>query len=372
MKIALVIFPLHDSHGCILQTFALKEMLAGLPSSVDIIDIQWQISSSNKWKRTIKNTINKIRGKYHGQVYYDGVVSPSKMSNLKLFIDEYLGKELISVYSDKKLRKIDWSLYDAVVVGSDQTWRPQYVPNIYHYFLDFLPNDFKGKRISYAASFGTDNWEFSSEQEMKCKELVSYFDAVSVRESSGLNLCDKYLDVKAINVLDPTFLYPGSFYIDRLHLKKDEKDYIATYWLDITPEKQEISNFLSQYLHTDVLGVNQIEEGCLKDNIKPIVSIQMWLQSSLSARFVVVDSFHAMVFAILFHKQFIVVGNIERGLSRFESLLDILGLRNRLVLSKREIIPELINKPIDWVSVDEKLQKVRKGCKSYLEHSLKA
>ena len=72
-------------------------------------------------------------------------------------------------------------------------------------FLDFAET-WNIKKISYAASFGTDLWEYNEKQTSNCRKLIRKFDAISVRESSGVTLCKKYLDIDAIQVLDPTFL----------------------------------------------------------------------------------------------------------------------------------------------------------------------
>ena len=51
--------------------------------------------------------------------------------------------------------------------------------------------------MAYAASFGTNKWEYNSLLTCQCKKLVSRFDKVSVRENSGIELCRQYLDVDA-------------------------------------------------------------------------------------------------------------------------------------------------------------------------------
>ena len=62
-------------------------------------------------------------------------------------------------------------------------------------------------------------------------------------------------------------------------------------------------------------------------------SVEYWLQQFEDAEFVVTDSFHACVFSIIFGKEFLVYGNVNRGLSRFNSLLQMFGLEDRMILS---------------------------------------
>lgn len=369
-RTALVVFPLHPSHGCILQTFALSKKLECFSKDVDIIDLQWQIEPKKRFKRSLRNLIHKMQGSYKGTVFYNGVVSPEEMQNLRAFIREYLGSNVKTIYSEEQLAKINWRNYNAVIVGSDQTWRPKYVPNIYHFFLDFVSKDVVTKRISYAASFGTETWEYNQEQEERCRYLINLFDAVSVREQSGVELCKRYFNKGARHVLDPTLLFTGEEYIKMLSLSEDQGDFIAAYWLDKTKEKDEILGKIKSFFRYDVVEVNQLKEGHETSKGYTAPSIQTWLQKNLSARFVLVDSFHAMVFAILFHKQFLVIGNESRGLSRFESLLSQLGLAERLLHDDSVINEDIINKPINWDFVESKLSLLRIQSLSFLKDAL--
>ena len=78
------------------------------------------------------------------------------------------------------------------MVGSDQVWRPMYYPTkIENAYLDFA-RDWNVKRMAYAASFGTSDWEYTAGQTRRCRELLRKFDVVSVREESAVGLCRKF------------------------------------------------------------------------------------------------------------------------------------------------------------------------------------
>ena len=121
------------------------------------------------------------------------------------FISEYIHRKIINF---KNLREND---FDAIVVGSDQIWRPCMFPNIENAYLRFTI-DWDIKRISYAASLGVDNWEYSPKQTKECRRLIQKFNAISVREKSSIDLLKKYFNVNACHVLDPTLLIEGSQY----------------------------------------------------------------------------------------------------------------------------------------------------------------
>ena len=100
--------------------------------------------------------------------------------------------------------------FDAYIVGSDQVWNPGYFTflfdtDINNAYLGFTKN-WNVKRIAYAASFGKESWEYSDQQTVICKKNIQCFDAISVREDSAIKLCQKYFNVTASHVLDPTML----------------------------------------------------------------------------------------------------------------------------------------------------------------------
>ena len=84
----------------------------------------------------------------------------------------------------------------------------------------------------------------------------------------------------------------------------------------------------------------------------------------------IVDSFHGMVFSIIFNKPFWVIGNAQRGMSRFTSLLKIFHLEDRLL--DTEHLDEVdFSKSIDWVRVNAILEEKRNECKLLLLNKLK-
>lgn len=370
MKVALLVFPIHFSHGCILQTYALYSKLKELGCEVTILDRQPKKASFLQHSITIaKRIVRKAFKGYKGAVFYQGWFPKQIMSEQKPFIDA-LKDDIISVHSTEELRDIvKQTNFDAIVVGSDQTWRPCNVANVMDYWLDFA-RDISVRKVAYAPSFGVDNWEYTEEQTIKCKELAGLFTGLSVREESGVKLCKDNIGFDVTHVLDPTMLWDMSFYAPIAKRFAMKKGGCQCYFLDRSPEKITIANQIANLLHLEVNYINtETENGNapLKKRIAP--SIEKWLAGFYNGGFVVVDSFHAMVFSIIFQKPFIVIGNRKRGLSRFESLLKELGLENRL-LSDLKQLTDIVNEPIDWENVNEKLNTRRQFSIGYLKENL--
>lgn len=79
-------------------------------------------------------------------------------------------------------------------------------------------------------------------------------------------------------------------------------------------------------------------------------------------------TFHACVFSIIFKKQFVVVGNKSRGMARFESLLKMFDLEDRLVDEKTDIAAI---HPIDYDKVYNLYDKWKEKSFQFLSANLK-
>lgn len=368
MKIALIIFRIGPSHGSLLQTYALTRTLESMGHHVTIIDRQRSIDRVGYKNLVIRILKNVLRGKLSKNDFYLGTYSPLEMKELNPFIDREMRAQTITTRSGNKLDEIGNMNFDAFIVGSDQTWRPKYVYNIYDYFLDFVPKSKSCKRVAYAPSFGTSEWEYDKIQEIKCKELVSRFDAVSVREEDGMRLCKDKFGVRAIHVLDPTMLLPGIEYMK--FVKINNSKYLGCNFLDFSQSKIKIAHRVAEKLSLPINQLIQMGNKDISPQERIAPSIEKWLSGIYNSEFMLVDSFHATVFCILYHKKFLSIGNQARGLSRFVSLLKMVGLEDRLITENGDFDCRLLNSEIAWDKVEEKLSINREKSIRFLRESL--
>lgn len=370
MKIALIIFRVGPSHGSLLQTYALNKVLQGMGHEVTIIDRQHPFEVLSSLKHIVARIVYTFTGKYRGPIFYTGDYSSTSMKELKAFVNIYLIENLLTIRNGYSARRLCAKRFDAYIVGSDQTWRPKYVYDIYYYFLDFVPESEKVKRIAYAPSFGTAEWEYSQKQERKCRILASRFNAISVRESDGVKLCKDHLGIEAQHVLDPTLLLEMTDYLSMIDSIIEESPFIAYSLLDDKKEYDIILNKLSSLYNLPLKRINSNVNcrKCKDDYIEP--GIKEWLSHIYNARFVVTDSFHATVFSIIFNVPFVTIANPQRGLSRLRSLLEMTGLSNRMVVPSKENIDELINEDIDWDIINRRVADERKKSMDFLIKSL--
>ena len=377
MKIAIVTLPLHTNYGGVLQAYALKRVLENMGHEAQVLDLEQKVRLPKPMKtpfiylkRLLQKCLNGKRGPEvlrECRLRWEYPVVSSKISS---FTADYVKPRVLKSYS-----QVQESDYDAYVVGSDQIWRPEYFPWIKDAFLDFAKG-WDVRRLSYAASFGTDELEYEYMLLDECSRLLSQFDAVSVREASGVRICDEWFDYEnAVHVLDPVMLLPLEHYasIAAKAVSCNERGGIVTYILDRSPAKSNIASFVSRVTGMELNDVSvypQDRNIPLADRVVP--PMEEWLCAFVNADFVVTDSFHGCVLSILFHKPFLVTGNKTRGMARIETLLETFSLENRLVDG---IDPDDDGQgwlmEIDWDKVDAVLEERRNFSMDFLRGALK-
>jgi len=373
MKIAILTQPLHNNYGGLLQAYALQKVLRGMGHDVWTVDIQFKRSLTGRLKGLIGRVIRRFILQQHIQAQPNENEKKIIAQHTSRFVKENI-KTTERISSVRQIHQLKKSGFDAYIVGSDQVWRPCYSP-VSTFFLDFLNVNEKVKRIAYAASFGVDNWEYSPKLTERCKKLAPQFDAILVREDSGVSLCNEYLGVDATHVLDPTLLLGKEDYIALI--EKDQTpakpNSLMVYVLDQTPEKTKIIEKVRNQLGLEINSVmpkksyNKESRETITDCIYPPVT--QWLRGFMDAEFVVTDSFHGTAFSIIFNKPFIVIGNESRGMSRFISLLKKFKVEDRLILPTR-LTEELITNPIDWDEINTILHKEKSTGAQFLEMNL--
>ena len=370
MRIGILTLPLHTNYGGILQAYALQTVLERMGHDVCLIEKKRQPLRLPLWKAPLsygKRIVKNLTGHPY-PIFFERKVNreePLVRQNTDKFVNKYIKRRFVDDFSE--IGKDD---FDAIVVGSDQVWRPKYfIDGIENAYLTFA-KEWNIRRIAYAASFGTDKWEYSSEQTISCRRLLKNFDAVSVRESSAVTLCREHLGVDVKRVLDPTMLLSTNDYMKLFDANGTPRSNgnLLCYIIDETPEKMSFVNKIAQERGLIPFRVNSKVENLiapLQERIQP--PVEQWLRGFYDADFVVTDSFHACVFSILFNKPFFVLGNEKRGLSRFSSLLGMFGMENLLVTNKD--LNEKQN-DIDWARVMSLLAEEKKKAINFLNENL--
>ena len=361
-NVGIITLPLNTNYGGTLQAYALHKTLEKLGYNSFFIN--------RRWNNDRKDLSYKIK-----KTMYKNVIA----RNFTKFNKVNLQPSTEEITSEAQMKNYDWNKFRAIIVGSDQVWRFEHTTGVgNNYFLDFITTN-NIKKISYAASFGTSIIKCDNVKKKNISELLKSFNAISVREDSGVEICKNEFDVDAIQVLDPTLLLEKDEYLRLIEERegKKEKNILATYVLDNSSEKLNIINKVRKTLELNTRAINSsinitsIKSLLFNMNNMVLPSIESWIKGINEADFVVTDSFHGTVFSIIFNKQFLCIGNKERGLTRFTSLLKLLDLEDRLIFSEKDINETLIKSKINYEKVNKILKDKRRESLDFLIRSIK-
>lgn len=327
----------NSNYGAILVPFALSEAVNKLGYKAKIIDYGYkydryhQVNLINDKNRAFENFRNEFL-------------------NLTTKCD-----------SDNELRKINKE-FSRLIVGSDQIWRSAWE---YKYFFSWAFG--KKTLIAYAASFSTDNCEYSEDERRIIPGLLARFDAVSVREKNGVEICKELGRHNAVNVLDPTMLLTTAEYQKIIDSDKDKSylpqcEYIAYAFLD----EDTVKYLLEDLTFKDVQKINLLFDSSGKNR-----SFGAWLNLIKNAKYVIADSFHCIVFAILYHKEFFCYHRDIGGNVRITNLLETFKISGDRFFYQWQDIHDLINSTkLDYAAIDNILAVKREYSMKFLQSAL--
>ncbi len=250
--------------------------------------------------------------------------------------------------------------FDVIIYGSDQIWRKQPYINAYNPIYFGVNNYITKKHLAYAASMGV--MKIDDKDREILKRYISHIDKLSVREENLLTLVHELGFKEAITCLDPAILMTAELWNKLFPLPESPKEKYALF-VNYIPD-----SFNEQIIrkHANDAGLKFIKvNGSVlkKDTDDALTSLSPLELFNLirNASFIYSSSFHAMVFSVIYHKQF--YASFKNNSFRAFSLLDKLDLKPRLLNSQSGISE---NHEIDYIQVDNKLENMRKKSLDFL------
>ncbi|BDT60634.1 hypothetical protein MasN3_41280 [Massilia varians] len=368
MKIALITIHWAANFGAALQTFATQSVLNHMGHHVAIIDYR---------NAKVAKTMMPIR---FGSAPRD-ILRVAKdllrfsprlrtIRKFKNFLKRYIHlTERINTIADLKSLETQ---YDAFVSGSDQVWNPLTINDNGEfdraYFLDFIKTK---RKVSYASSMGS--YKLSSEKSSEITQLLCSYDALAVRESGTCAVLSGLLEREVEHVLDPTLLLTAEEWVHALDLhnasSEKKSNYVLAYALHRDSLFRETAQQVAKQLGYELIAIDQDPIlGYKTDYHLKDAGPNEFVSLINGASYIVTSSFHGTAFALNFRKQFVSVVPTS-GANRIESLLDAVGLRNRLISSK-DGIAKVIGEHIEFDEPLEKLSQLRAHSLDYLERAL--
>lgn len=335
MKIGIITFWWADNnYGQLLQCYALQKYLKEAGHTPYIIRYKYTDELKSSLSKKLLKALNPVK-------LFDFLTN--KINNFifekhKEITDRHF-KDFLNKYID--LSPIEYKTYeqlknnppqaDIYIVGSDQVWNPKYIKHLKNvYFLNFGT----ARKFSYAASWGTST--LSQEDIEVITPLLKKFEAVSVREKSGIDLCNQCGYENAEWVCDPTLLLSDDDYrqlYKNENITKPTKPYIFLYML-------KNKNYLKikkvyEYAKKNNLEVIHVTGNMHKySKLQTYATIPQWLFLIDNAQFIITNSYHCGVFSLIFNKKFGIVPLSKKYKSmntRIDSLFSIFNVEERYI-----------------------------------------
>lgn len=387
-KIGIAAVTYKDNFGSALQTYATQYTLEKLGYDARIFEI-------NAVHRGIK--MKKLL--YYAGRLFDPIEAKYLFANLKsrsrkkasVTTDQFAQDMKVrhQMYKDfnKKWNKMlpttnGWSglrkqaaEMDAVVVGSDQLWRPSNIVGCY-YTLEFVPDGVK--KIAFSTSFGVP--ELPSRLHKHAKKFLSRINHISVREDSGADIVKQECGREAKVVCDPTMMLTAE---EWMHIQQERPiakgKYILMYLMGDNPEQREFVKKLSKQTSCRIIGllhgatyISYDEE--VVDEKPYNIGPSEFVNLIRNAEYVCTDSFHCCVFSILNSTKFFAFrrwpdGSKFSANDRLYTLLKFTGLEHR-ILDGSEDVEKCLAETIDYDDVLMKVARRRKESMDYLINAL--
>ncbi len=302
-----------NNYGSSLQCYALKKTVESLGYRCDLIEKRHtgkRVRYTGILKKCIRIPFKTLRYPQFGKAYLElrkhaklatEALSEKSRQEIHFFgITELQPAEL----SKKGLKRIGYSdAYVAFVTGSDQVWGGHFVEPTYGNFLEFAP---KEKRISYAASFGSN--QVSNYNRTRYKKGIAGIERLSVREDSGIEIVKNLTGKTAVKMPDPTILLTPDQWADfASSVAVESEPYILVHFLD-KPKEEAVNTvrLLAEAKNIKIICLGWRQEKLLSlDNaVFMDGGPREYISFIRNAAYVCTDSFHTTLFSLRFQKQF--------------------------------------------------------------------
>ena len=212
-------------------------------------------------------------------------------------------------------------LCDTFIVGSDTMWwDTEY--GIDFSWLDFARSD--KRKISFCTSFAHKVPSMDNNQKAKRRFLYNRFNALSVREESGVEILKNMFGVGSVHLYDPTLIADKQIFDDLAKLSdRTEKGFVFAYMLDLTPQKEKAAKYIADKLNLKLKLISNMRyKGGSIHIDENILSIEDFVYFCKNADFIISDSFHGCCFSVIYEKPFVSFVNAWRGNERYKIFKD--------------------------------------------------
>ncbi len=365
MKIGILTFHRAINYGAVLQCYGLYKTLKSMGHDIEVIDyrpecIEYYRRIFPTFKISHANgTVMKLK------TIAASLLNMPTIREANRRFDAFLNENFRFSKIIRRPKEMPKEL-DIIFFGSDQIWSPQICFGFDKVYWGQFKHD-NTRLITYAASLGGHN-HLKEEEWRLASVYLKAFERISVREKQLQNDLKEKLGIESELVVDPTILANSDVFERIVRRPQNMPDnYVLVFAVAPTENLMGFAEKVALQTKSEivVLTANRLR-GSKYQNVNPDVNEFLgWFKY---AKCVVTVSFHGTVFSVLFRKDFYSLANYMQD--RAEQFLKSLGLEKRIMDSNDAVIKKLVYTSVDYRSVDEKLDSLRKPSIDYLEKAV--
>lgn len=336
-KIGIMTFYDVQNYGAALQAYALQNKIKTFGVEAEFIRY-YDSQNNNNDNRTNIGKYWSVLANYKFNPYLFCKAYPvasSVKTMFHSFKEEYMEISQQAYYCYETLHEAN-NMYDAFVCGSDMVWS-DIGQDLNAFYLRFAP---KKKSIAYAPSItGID---FSNKEQVDfIREAVNDIGYLSCREKYGVDSIKKITGREPFHAVDPTLLLTKEDWAQALNIANfNSKPYILCYMFQGVPKetKKQLKKLAKkknmEVRYIPMAAAEYVSE--MEQGYSAAYGPREFVQMVANASFVVTNSFHGLLFSLIFEKPFILLHRSNGNKwsvheERMVSILNVAGVPERFI-----------------------------------------
>ena len=342
MKIGAITFHGAHNYGSVLQAYALKTFVEKL-SEEQGVECDYSVINF----RTVFQKQLYSRPRLHSpksavkMLLYFPYRRKLEIQNEKFeaFIKDYL--HLSEEFSESSQLQEKVKDFDLLLAGSDQIWNIRAQDFSFAYLFEGCTQ----KKVSYAASLGPLDIDWSKYDKERYVKALSQFDSVSAREEKSKEKLQALIPDLPVEVsVDPTVLLSADEWRKlQSDMTVNNGKYILFYCLEPTKDHLRLAKLLSEKTGLPVVATKYRNK---KDYFNPFIKQydagpRDFLSLIDHASIVLTSSFHGTAFSLIYKKPFYAIDGMNDA--RISNILRLANAEcNAIALNAQTIENEAI------------------------------
>ena len=220
-----------------------------------------------------------------------------------------------------------------------------------------------GYSVAYAASFG--DAHFNDDTYRILNDRLNNFKAIGLRENAMVDYVRNNVSIPVEKVIDPTLLLTSKEYDVLAEDRLIKEKYVLLYARRYNKKMEEYADKIAEENGWKVVEISLRATNADRHQMFYEAGVEEFLSLVKNAEVVVTNSFHGAIFSVQYKRPFYVFSR-EQCDSKIDEVLQLFGLRDRLMINGEENVASNIN----WDDVHKRIDEARNQAFNFLINEL--